>query len=98
MGTLENQPAWLQQEVYTRIFDACKISGYDNKKLEQHPRDMYDEKLKASEIKTAKRIGFEKGLAEGMNDAIRRMAVAETVEGEPNAQLLLQNSNTLILR
>ena len=80
MGSFDSQPAWLQQEVYTRIFDACEISGYDEEKLEQLQKDMYDERKRNSELKTAKRIGFEEGLAEGeariIKETIKKMAAS----------------------
>ena len=65
MGSFEQQPAWLRQEVYTRIFEACEISGYDEVKLKQFQEDMYDERRLNSELKTARRIGYEEGVAEG---------------------------------
>lgn len=65
MGSFESQPPWLQQEVYTRIFDACEISGYDRDKLKRLQEDMYDERKRNSELKTAKRLGFEEGEAKG---------------------------------
>lgn len=85
MGSFDSQPAWLQQEVYTRIFDACEISGYDEEKLEQLQKDMYDERKRNSELKTAKRIGFEEGLAEGeariIKETIKKMAASDmTIE------------------
>ena len=29
IGRMMDQPGWLQHEVYTRIFDACEIAGFD---------------------------------------------------------------------
>ena len=72
MGTFEQQPSWLQQEVYTRIFEACEISGYDDVKLKQFQEDMYDERKRNSELKTAKRIGYEEGVAEGITQGEAR--------------------------
>lgn len=75
MGQFDQQPAWLQQEVYTRIFEACEISGYDDVKLKQFQEDMYDERRLNSELKTARRIGYEEGIAEGRADERTAIAV-----------------------
>ena len=70
IGKLMDQPGWLQHEVYTRIFDACEIAGFDEDKLIKYDKDMYDERRLKSEMNTAKRIGYEDGHKEGRADGL----------------------------
>ena len=81
IGRMMNQPGWLQHEVYTRIFNACEIAGFDEDKRIKYDKDMYDEKRLKSEMNTARRIGYETGhkegleagLEEGRHEIIRQM-------------------------
>ena len=66
IGRMMNQPGWLQHEVYTRIFNACEIAGFDEDKRIKYDKDMNDEKRLQSEMNTARRIGFENGRKEGL--------------------------------
>lgn len=70
IGRMMDQPGWLQHEVYTRIFDACEIAGFDEDKLIKYDKDMYDERRLKSEMNTAKRIGYEDGHKEGRADGL----------------------------
>ena len=72
IGKLMDQPGWLQHEVYTRIFDACEIAGFDEDKLIKYDKDMYDERRLKSEMNTAKRIGYEDGHKEGRADGLAK--------------------------
>lgn len=65
IGKMMSRPAWLQHEVYSRIFDACEIAGFTEDKRIEYEKEMYDERRRKSEMETAKRIGFETGRAEG---------------------------------
>ena len=65
IGKMMSRPAWLQHEVYSRIFDACEIAGFTEDKRIEYEKEMYDERRRKSEMDTAKRIGFETGRAEG---------------------------------
>ena len=70
IGRMMDQPGWLQHEVYTRIFDACEIAGFDEDKLIKYDKDMYDDRRLKSEMNTAKRIGYEDGHKEGRADGL----------------------------
>ena len=63
------QPAWLQNEVYTRIFSACEIAGFPEDKRIKYEQEMNDEKRLRSEYNTARRMGLEEGLEKGREEA-----------------------------
>ena len=75
IGRMMDQPGWLQHEVYTRIFDACEIAGFDEDKLIKYDKDMYDERRLKSEMNTAKRIGYEDGHKEGRAEGRAEVAL-----------------------
>ena len=62
MGNLKHRPAWLQREVYTKIFDACEIGRFTEEKLIKYEKDMYDERRLNGELAAAERKGREEGL------------------------------------
>ena len=62
------QPAWLQNEVYTRIFSACEIAGFPEDKRIKYEQAMNDEKRLRSEYNTARRMGLEEGLEKGREE------------------------------
>ena len=66
IGRMMSQPAWLQHEVYSRIFAACEIAGFTEDKRIEYEKEMYDERRRKSEMDTARRIGFETGHKEGL--------------------------------
>lgn len=68
---LKNQPKELQDEIFTRLFKACNIPRFSKKKRIQYEKDMYDERRHYDEIETAKMIGREEGLAEGIDKGER---------------------------
>ena len=68
MGNLKNQPDSLRHEIFSRIFRACEIAMFDEGKRIQYDRDMYDEKRRMGELKTAEMIGLEKGLEKGREE------------------------------
>ena len=61
-----DQPAWLQHEVYSRLFAACEICQFSESKRIKYEQDMYDEKRLRGEMKGERRKGREEGLAEGL--------------------------------
>ena len=65
IGRLIEQPAWLQKEVFDRIFRGCEIAGFNEEKRIIYEQEMYDEKRRNSELKTAIRMGREEGREEG---------------------------------
>ena len=69
IGRMMEQPAWLQNEVYTRIFSACEIAGFPEDKRIKYEQEMNDEKRLRSEYNTAKRMGLEEGLEIGRKEA-----------------------------
>ena len=68
MGNLKNQPDSLRHEIFSRIFRACEIAMFEEGKRIQYDRDMYDEKRRMGELKTAEMIGLEKGLEKGREE------------------------------
>lgn len=66
IGRLSCQPEWLGSDAYTRIFEACEIAAFPEDKRIEYDKDMYDERRLKSELKTAKRLGFESGHKEGL--------------------------------
>jgi predicted transposase/invertase (TIGR01784 family) len=68
IGKMANQPSWLQQEVYSRIFRACEIAEFSEDKRIQYEKDMYDEKRLNGEMSAARRIGYENGHKEGLKN------------------------------
>ena len=79
MGNLKNQPDSLRHEIFSRIFRACEIAMFDEGKRIQYDRDMYDEKRRMGELKTAEMIGLEKGLEKGREEG-REEGMAVGVE------------------
>ena len=83
------QPAWLQNEVYTRIFSACEIAGFPEDKRIKYEQEMNDEKRLRSEYNTARRMGLEEGLEKGREEArlesarkLKQMGVATEIIAE----------------
>ena len=72
IGRMMSQPAWLQHEVYSRIFEACEIEMFSKEKRKEYESDMYDEKRYNSILNTAKEEGREEGLAMGRNEGARQ--------------------------
>lgn len=90
IGKMLDQPHWLQHEVYTRIFNACEIAGFTEDKRIKYEKEMYDERRLNSEMKTAKRLGFEEGVKEGREEGREEGRVAGREEGreEVRAELI----------
>ena len=83
------QPAWLQHEVYTRIFSACEIAGFPEDKRIKYEQEMNYEKRLSSEYNTARRMGLEEGLEKGREEArlesarkLKQMGVAAEIIAE----------------
>ena len=72
IGRMMSQPAWLQHEVYSRIFEACEIKMFSKEKRIEYESDMYDEKRYNSILNTAREEGREEGLAMGRNEGARQ--------------------------
>ena len=68
IGRMMEQPAWLQNEVYTRIFSACEIAGFPEDKRIKYEQAMNDEKRLRSEYNTARRMGLEEGREKGREE------------------------------
>jgi predicted transposase/invertase (TIGR01784 family) len=62
---LANQPQELQDEIFTRLFNACDIPRFDEVKRIQYDKDMFDERRYNGEIAAARAEGHASGLAEG---------------------------------
>ena len=76
MGRLDRQPELLRREIYTKIFEACEIARFNEDKLIQFNKDMYDERRRNGELAAAIEEGMEKGMEKGRIDAMRRMLAA----------------------
>ena len=80
MGRLDRQPELLRREIYTKIFEACEIARFNEDKLIQFNKDMYDERRRNGELAAAIEEGLEKGIEKGIEkgriDAMRRMLAA----------------------
>ena len=76
MGRLDRQPELLRREIYTKIFEACEIARFNEDKLIQFNKDMYDERRRNGELAAAIEEGMEKGIEKGRIDAMRRMLAA----------------------
>ena len=87
MGNLHNQPQELQTEVYRRIFEACEIAAFTEDKRIQYERDMYDEKRLRGIESAYRRIGWEEGRAEGMEQGL---AAGELAGRKATARKLLE--------
>ena len=64
IGRMMDQPAWLQHEIYTRIFKACEIAGFTEDKLINYEQEMYDERRLNSELRSARNLGREEAKLE----------------------------------
>ena len=62
---LANQPQELQDEIFTRLFNACDIPRFDEVKRIQYDKDMFDERRYNGEIAAARAEGLAEGHAEG---------------------------------
>lgn len=81
IGRMMSQPAWLQHEVYSRIFEACEIEMFSKEKRKEYESDMYDEKRYNSILNTAKEEGREEGARQAYVEmAERLLAKGMTVE------------------
>ena len=76
IGRMLDQPAWLQHEVYSRLFAACEICQFSESKRIKYEQDMYDEKRLRGEMKGERQKGREEGLAEGLAQSEERLREA----------------------
>ena len=53
MDTEIRQPELLRREIYTKIFEACEIARFNEDKLIQFNKDMYDERRRNGELAAA---------------------------------------------
>lgn len=65
MGNLKNQPGWLRNEIFTRIFKACEIAGFSMDKRIIYDKEMNDEGKLIGQYSAYRRMGFEQGIKEG---------------------------------
>lgn len=61
---LQTQPVELQDEFFTRLFQACDIPRFDEAKRIQYEKDMFDERRYNGEINAARKEGREEGRLE----------------------------------
>ena len=72
---LANQPQELQDEIFTRLFNACDIPRFDEVKRIQYDKDMFDERRYNGEIAAAR--------AEGHADAKKELCISMLEKGIP---------------
>ena len=80
---LENQPQELQDEIFTRLFDACDIPRFDEEKRIQYDKDMFDERRYNGEIAAAREEGHMEGRMEGLSKGRADMCRAMLEKGIP---------------
>ena len=73
IGRMMDQPAWLQHEVYSRIFSACEIAGFTEDKRINYEQEMYDEERYNNVIETAREEGMEEGRKEANKSVARKL-------------------------
>ena len=61
---LQTQPVELQDEFFTKLFQACDIPRFDEAKRIQYEKDMFDERRYNGEINAARKEGREEGRLE----------------------------------
>jgi predicted transposase/invertase (TIGR01784 family) len=72
MGRLDRQPELLRREIYTKIFEACEIARFNEDKLIQFNKDMYDERRRNGELAAAIEEGMEKGMEKGREEGLKK--------------------------
>ena len=73
VGRLKDRPAWLQDEIYTRLFEACEISQFTEDKRIIYEQEMSDEKRILAERQGCYDAGHKEGLEQGRTEMILRM-------------------------
>lgn len=68
MWSMHDQPQWLKDKMYDRLFNACEIAGFTEEKLIAYESDMNDEKRLMGEYSAYRRIGMELGMKEGLKE------------------------------
>ena len=77
--SLQNQPAELQNEIFTRLFAACDIPRFNEAKRIQYEKDMFDERRYNGEINAARREGREEASADIAKNMLRLAIKVETI-------------------
>ena len=76
---LDNQPQELQDEIFTRLFNACDIPRFDEEKRIQYDKDMFDERRYNGEITAARNEGREEGKVEVYREMLEKGISKEIV-------------------
>lgn len=80
IGRMTDQPQWLQNEIFSRVFEACEIAGFTEEKRIRYEKDMMDEKRLKGQYAAYRKMGREEGREEGeiigRDNAIRKMSAA----------------------
>ena len=72
-GRLSDRPAWLQNEIYARLFAACDIALFTEDKRIIYETEMYDEKRILGERQGCYDAGHKEGLEQGRTEMLLRM-------------------------
>ena len=71
MGSFPEQPTWLRNEDYDRIFNACEIGAFTEDKRIKYDKDMNDERKQQGIYAAYKKMGLEAGMKEGMKEGLK---------------------------
>ena len=71
-GKMQVPPGWYNHEDYDSILRTWEINGFDEDKRIKYDSDMYDERRRISELKTARLLGKEEGREEGRKEGERK--------------------------
>ena len=76
IGRMTEQPLWLQNEIFSRIFKACEIAGFPEEKRIIYEKDMMDEGRLLGQYAAYRKIGKEEGRVEGKIEIACKMIAA----------------------
>lgn len=72
MAYLSERPLALQQQIFAKLFEAAQVAAMTEEEQEQYFAQMLTERDRVSQMKTATRIGIEKGRKEALTESARK--------------------------
>ena len=99
MGNLKNQPGWLRNEIFTRIFKACEIAGFSMDKRIIYDKEMNDEGKLIGQYSAYQRMGFEQGIKEGRAEGLtegKAVATASAVRKMSKAGMSVSQISSIM--
>lgn len=73
MAYLSERPLALQQQIFAKLFEAAQVAAMTEEEQEQYFAQMLTERDRVSQMKTATRIGIEKGRKEALTESARKL-------------------------